>query len=236
MFVIYRVFLVLLDEDRKVLYGSDDDSCISFFQLTFEDGRRGVAVGSPPFETVILLHRLIVEVFAVNDKQHLVDKRQFCSQLSRFEGGESLSASCGMPDVATALYGAIFLIVVRDIDFLQNAFCSHNLVGAHHEEQLLTCEDTVFGQNVQQGVFGEESAGKVSQVGDRTVSGIRPPGSKLKRVTGFLTRLTFTVPHLPDMGITCCVTVIFSQRTVTNHEELNIFIESASSPERITLI
>ena len=57
----------------EFLNGSDDDTAVRIFELSFQNRSRGIAVGGTLFKTVILTHRLIVKVFTVNDKQHLVD-------------------------------------------------------------------------------------------------------------------------------------------------------------------
>ena len=46
------------------------------FELPLEYRGRGVRVGRTLLEPVVLPHGLVVEVFAVDDEQHLVDVRQ----------------------------------------------------------------------------------------------------------------------------------------------------------------
>ena len=45
--------------------------------------RRGVRVGRALLEAVVLPHRLVVEVLAVDDEEHLVDVRQLASRAAR---------------------------------------------------------------------------------------------------------------------------------------------------------
>ena len=71
--VIDFVGIILFDECGELLNGSDDDTAVGIFKLPSSYRGRGVAVGGTLFKTVILTHRLIVKVFTVNDKQHLVD-------------------------------------------------------------------------------------------------------------------------------------------------------------------
>lgn len=71
--VIDFVGIILFDECRELLNGSDDDTAVRIFELSFQNRSRGIAVCGTLFKTVILTHRLIVKVFTVNDKQHLVD-------------------------------------------------------------------------------------------------------------------------------------------------------------------
>lgn len=57
------------------------DSAIALFQ----NGCRCVTVGSSFFEAVVFLHSLVVEIFAVDHKQHLVDIRKACGKLRCLE-------------------------------------------------------------------------------------------------------------------------------------------------------
>ena len=59
---------VLLDEIGELLYGGDDDAALAVVQLLFQFLGRGVAVGSALLESVVLLHRLVVEVFSIHHK------------------------------------------------------------------------------------------------------------------------------------------------------------------------
>ena len=61
------------DEIGKLLNGGDDDSGIRVIELLFKHRSRSVGVGRAFLKAVILFHRLIVEIFAVNYKQHLVN-------------------------------------------------------------------------------------------------------------------------------------------------------------------
>lgn len=71
--VIDFVGIILFDECSELLNGSDDDTAVRIFELSFQNRSRGIAVCGTLFKAVILAHGLIVEVFTVNDKQHLVD-------------------------------------------------------------------------------------------------------------------------------------------------------------------
>ena len=81
-----------------------------------------------------------------------------------------------MPDVSTTLDAAIQLVVVGYIYPLDYPLCCCNLVGSHHHQHLLTCEDTVPGQDVQEGVLGEEGLGKVKEVCNDLCCYCRPEG------------------------------------------------------------
>ncbi len=79
----HGMILVLLNEDREFLDGGDDDAVVVIssalvlvLQLPLEHGRGSVPVSRTLLESVIFLHRLVVKVFAVHDKENLVDVRQ----------------------------------------------------------------------------------------------------------------------------------------------------------------
>ena len=81
----------------------------------------------------------------------------------------------------------------------------------------------------------EKGLCKINQIRNHTVIGICPEAGKLKTVTGlgltcspFLMFL-FCIPS-GTVGIILCV------RAIGNNKNLNIFIQSASCPERISLV
>ena len=81
----------------------------------------------------------------------------------------------------------------------------------------------------------EKSLCKINQIRDHTVIGICPEAGKLKTVTGLCLTCSpflmffFRIPS-GTVGIILCVC------TIGNNKNLNIFIQSASSPERIPLV
>ena len=88
--VVDRVTLVAADERRQLLDRRDDDLGGRVFQLLLEDRRRGVGVGRALLEAVVLAHRLVVEILAVDDEEHLVDVGELRGQLGRLEAGQVL--------------------------------------------------------------------------------------------------------------------------------------------------
>ncbi|MNW67815.1 hypothetical protein D3C74_464640 [compost metagenome] len=54
-----------------------------------------------------------------------------------------------MPDVATSFLRAQRLVVRGDVDLLQDLLGRHNLVRAHHQQQSVTGQDAVTGEDVQ---------------------------------------------------------------------------------------
>ena len=81
--------LILIDfvfqHRRQLLYRRDDELFlrVAAGQLPAQDIGAAVAVGRTFLEPVILLHRLVVQVFAVDDKHHLVDEVELRGQPCR---------------------------------------------------------------------------------------------------------------------------------------------------------
>ena len=64
--------LASLQQVAQFLYGGDDYAATWVVQLALEYGRIGIAVGGILLEVVILLHRLVVQILAVDHKEHLL--------------------------------------------------------------------------------------------------------------------------------------------------------------------
>ena len=184
-FVKHRMSGILFDECSELLNGGNDDFGVIIFKLALQDCRGGIAVRRALLKAVVFLHRLVVQVLAVNDEQHLVDVVQLGGKLRCFERGQRFAAAGGVPDVPAARYGAVFLVVVGDLNAVQNALGGDNLVGAHDQQHVFCCEHAVTGEDVQNGVLAEKGLGKVHKVGENAVIRIRPEGRKLKAVAGF---------------------------------------------------
>ena len=226
---------VLLDKGGELLNGGDNDSCIVILQLALQNRRRGVAVGSSLFKAVIFLHRLIVQILAVHDKKHLVDVIQFRGKLRRLERGQCFAAAGGVPDVSAACYGAVFLIIVGDLNAVQNALGGDDLIWPHHQQHIFRRKYTVTGKNIQNGVLAEKGLGKVHKIGDNAVVRIRPERSELKAIAGF-GLLGFLRFGILDMVETGGIGIILRICAVGDHEDLHEFIQPAGRPEAIPLI
>jgi len=155
MLVIHRMLLVLGNEAGKLLDGSDDNASVRIFQLPLQHRRRGIGVGRPFLEALVLLHGLVVQILAIHHEQHLVDLRQPPRQLRRLETGQRFSRAGGVPDVPARSGGAQLPVVGAGRDTLQNLFSRHDLIGPHHQELTVHIEHAVAGQDIQQCVFGE---------------------------------------------------------------------------------
>ena len=127
---------IFLDKGRQLLDGGNDDMRFRVFQLAFQNRGAGVGVCRSLLEAVIFLHGLVVQVLAVYHKQHLVDVGQLRCQPRCLEGSQRLSGACGVPDVATALDGAILFVVVGDLDAVQYPLGCRDLIWAHHHQHL----------------------------------------------------------------------------------------------------
>ena len=231
------VCAVLADEYGELLYGGDDDACLRVFKLAFQHGGAGVAVGCAFLEAVVFLHRLVIQVLAVNHEQHLVDVLHAACQPCRLERCERLAAARCVPHVASAFYRSIFLVVCRDADLLQYAFRRGYLVRSHHEQQLFRCQHAILRQDVEQRVLGEERGGEVHQVGYHLVVPRRPEARKLKAVAGLLFPLL--VAALACLGYVRGaggVAVILRLRAVADDEQLHVLEQAAACPEALAVV
>ena len=142
-----RVALIFAHENIELLDRRDDDPRIGVFHLPLQNGGAGVTVRRTFFKAVVFLHRLIIQVFAVYDEQHLVDIRQLRRQLCGLERRERLAASRRVPDVAARLDAAVLLIGRGDLDAVQNPLCRRDLIRAHDEQQIFRGKHAVARQD-----------------------------------------------------------------------------------------
>src|SRR5574344_742497 len=152
--------LVVFNEDGEFLYGGNNNLIVvvgavfvPVFELSLKHSGRCIAVCCSFFKSVILCHRLVVEVFSVHHEKHLINAVQLRRQLGRFEGGQGLAAACGVPNIAASLCGPIVFVVVGHVYSLDNTFCRRYLVGPHHQQHLLGGEHTIFCQDIEKGMF-----------------------------------------------------------------------------------
>lgn len=140
-----------------------------------------------------------------------------------------------MPNITATGHGAVFLIVIGDLDPIHDPLSCCDLVRPHDHQHILGCEDAVFGQDVQDRMPGKEGSGKVDQIRNHAVVRICPEASELKAVAGlFLLLLAgFRIFDGIEPG---AVGIILGVRAVTDHKNLNILEQTGSSPEGITLI
>ena len=167
-------FLFFLQHDGQLLYRGYYYPCCFVVQLSFQYCTVGIAVGAVLLEVVILLHGLIVQVLPVHHKQHFLHFLHSCRQLCCLERCESLSASCGVPDVASSLCCSLPSVLYRSVYSQQYPFRCRYLVWAHRHQILVNCEHAIFRQHVQQSLFSQEGLCEVFKVGNYVVLRIAP--------------------------------------------------------------
>ena len=140
-----------------------------------------------------------------------------------------------MPNIPAARRGAVFLVVVGDLDAVQNAFGGYNLIRPHHQQHIFRRKHAVTGEDIQNGMLAEKSLGEVNKIGDNAVVRICPKRSEFKAVAcfgllGLLCFCIFDMIETGGIGIVLCV------RAVGNHEDLHKFVKPAGCPEAVPLI
>lgn len=236
MLLIDRVAGVFLDEGGQLLNGGDDDPGIGVGELPGQNGGGGVAVGGPLLEPVILLHGLVVQILPVHHKEHLVYVGQQGGQPGSFEGGQGFAAAGGVPDIAAAGDGAVFLVVGGDLDAVQNALGGGDLIGPHHHQHLFRSEHAVAGEHVEQGVPGEEGPGKIHQIRQIPVMGVGPEAGELEAAAGLGLPGPLVLFCLPDGAVPGGVGIVLGVGAVGDHKDLDVLIEAAARPEGVPLI
>ena len=235
MFLIHRMPGIFIDEDRQLLRRGDDDLALRILKLLLQYLRGSIAVGSALLEAIVLLHRLVVQILAIDDEKNLVDIRQAGSKPRRLERCQRFTGTGCMPNVSAAGNGAILLVVGGDVDPVQDTLRRRDLIGAHDEQHLLRSEDTILRQYIQNRMPGKERARKVDQIRNDPVVGIRPEGRELEAVGRLL------LVRLGRLGILDGVPaggvgIILGVGAVADHEDLDILKQTAASPEGIPLI
>ena len=182
MSIVDVMLLVGSDEAAQLLDRGDDDSRIRILQLFLKHRCGGIRIGGSLLEPFILPHGLIIQVLAINDKQHLVDVRQSTRQLCRFETGQGFSASGSVPDVSTCRYFAQLPLVGRRGNPLQDLFSRHDLIWTHHKQLAVHIEHAILGQNIQQGVLRKKGLCEPVQIGDGSVFAVSPPTCECETV------------------------------------------------------
>ena len=137
----------LLTIDRQVsfglhqviefLNGGYNDFMIIPAQITFQFSRTDRAIHTVRREALIFFHGLVVKVFAVHHKKHLVDEVQFGCHAGRLKAGQRFAGTCGVPDIAATFRAAPFFDLMGALDLPQNALGSRNLVWAHDEQGVV---------------------------------------------------------------------------------------------------
>ena len=129
-----------------------------------------------------------------------------------------------MPNITTSIQTALNMIVNRPSDLTDDTLARRNLVRPHNTHDIINTQNTIFCDNIQQRHPAKECLRKINQVGNPMVFCICPPGCKLKALMSMYGVIADSIG------------IIFRVRTVGNHKDLNILIQTATSPKRLTLI
>lgn len=156
--------LVAVDERAEFLDRRNDDVGARILKPTLEDGRRGVGVGGPLLEPVVLAHGLVVQILAVNDEDDLVDPGHHGGQLGGLERDQGLAGSGGVPDVFAGRDSAKLLVIDRG-DF--------EAVGGLRGRALLLILKVLVASGVQV-VLGVGAVGDDEQLDVLNQSGAHP--------------------------------------------------------------
>ena len=110
---------------------------------------------------MVFLHGLVVQVLAVHHEEHLVDEVQLRGQPRRFETGQGLARTRGVPDEATTLKVTPTLCLVRAVDLPEKPLGGRNLVRAHYQQRIAGIKHRVVQQHIEQGVLLQERGREV---------------------------------------------------------------------------
>ena len=128
----------------QLLDRGHDDLSILLIQIALQPGRAVRAVHTVGAELLVFLHRLVVQVLAVDYEEDLVDILELGCQTRRLEAGQRLARSSRVPDVAATLGLAPALGFIRAVDLLQDALRGCDLVGAHDEQGITHVEHRIL--------------------------------------------------------------------------------------------
>ena len=120
-------------------------------------------------ESVVLLHRLIIEILAVNDEQDLVDRRNLRHQLCSLETRERFARASGVPDVSPTLDSPPLLVIGGDLDPPKDLLSGDDLVRTHDQQHPVSGQHAVLGEHIEQRMLREERLGETNKVLDRRV-------------------------------------------------------------------
>ena len=162
----------VLEVARELLDGGHADAPVGGVGGEVGGERAGVpgAVDGALLELVVLLHRLVVEVLAVDHEQHLLDALHLGRQLGSLEAGERLARAGRVPDVAAGSKRAqARTVVLGDEDAVEDALAGADLVRPHHEQRVGDVQHAVVREHHEQRSLGQERCGERHQVGDAAV-------------------------------------------------------------------
>lgn len=91
-----------------------------------------------------------------------------------------------MPDISSTVDGPGPLVVVRHLNAVEYSLGCRDLIRPHDEQEILRGEYAILGENIQQGVLGEEGFGEIDKVGDDLILCIGPVAGEGEAVAGLL--------------------------------------------------
>ena len=141
---------IAADEHVQFLDGGNDDARVGIFELLLQYLCGCVAVGGPLLELFIFLHGVVIQILAVDHKEHLVDAGHPAGQLCGLERGQRFSAARGVPDIAPGSERALLMVVAGNLYAGKDAFRRGDLVRAHDEKKLFRGEHAKARENVEQ--------------------------------------------------------------------------------------
>ena len=130
------------------------------------------AVNGTRLKSLVFGLCLRVKVVAVNHKHHLIHIVQFRYKLGCLERSQGFACSCCMPDIA---------VIIRVFHTVENLLHGIELVRAkHHQAFVSLMQYNELANNLAQRTLVEERCGKLLQVVERNVCGIRPVECELE--------------------------------------------------------
>ena len=128
------VALIALNKRVEFLDGRNDNFSVWVAQLPRQNPRASITIRCALLKLVVLFHRLVVEVFAINHEKHLINIIQLTRQLSRLKTRQRLTATCGMPNITASLNRTELFVICSNLDAIQNTLGRHDLVRAHYQQ------------------------------------------------------------------------------------------------------
>ena len=137
----------------QLLNGGNDNAVVFFQDVSFQFGRAYRSVYAVGRKLIILSHRLVVKIFAVYHKKHLIYKVEFCGKSCSLKASKCLTAPRCVPHIAPAFGLAPQLGLIRACNLPYQPFGSSNLIRAHNQQRVVNVEHRVSKQHLHQGVF-----------------------------------------------------------------------------------
>ena len=208
---------LLADSGIQFLQGRHDQLGVRVGELAHQLLRIAGATNAVFLELVKFRHRLVIQILAIHAKDHFVHVRQAGHDLCGLEGGQRLTRSRGVPDVAVGVLGRWILHALYD--GLRGVVLIRT---QHHQDLVRLVEHDVFADHRAEMLPVQEGVGKGRQFADGGVVLLRP-------VKGLLEALRFPI-GLPRIG------VILRVHPVADHEELDEVEQPVAAPEAVFLV